>query len=167
MNRIGHTLYLWRLAKGWSQDELARRMNFPRPNLSNIEKGKQDITLSTLELFARVFETTAGTLADGKRPGDSVGGSKMGRESLERIARAVLSQKVKLGDRERTISVLLSRLLQNRRDALSGTFRKHRYASRLENESWLKLQTLLSSEEIKSLIERVLGALAGHESTPN
>lgn len=167
MRKIARTLYLWRLAKGWSQDELARRMNFPRPNLSNIEKGKQDITVSTLELFAGVFGTTPGTLADGKLPAEAAGTHEMDRETLEKIAQSVAGRSVDLAIGQREIAVLLGRLLQNRSDASKGKFRKRRYPSRLENEAWLRLQALLSPAEIKSLLQRVSETERIHEPTSN
>lgn len=46
---IGEKIRLIREARGLSQDALAEITNIARPRISNIERGKVNITLSTLE----------------------------------------------------------------------------------------------------------------------
>ena len=55
MLEIGSQIYLRRLEKGMTQAELARRAGIPQPNLSNIEKGKRDLTISTLARIAHAL----------------------------------------------------------------------------------------------------------------
>ncbi|PZP85806.1 MAG: XRE family transcriptional regulator [Azospirillum brasilense] len=48
----GNNIRELRLAKGWSQDELAHRAHTDRPYLSLIENGKKNITLLMLQELA-------------------------------------------------------------------------------------------------------------------
>ena len=46
----------WRLARGWTQQELARRSRVPQSAISLIEQGKKpDVTLSTVGRLARAL----------------------------------------------------------------------------------------------------------------
>jgi len=43
---------------GWTQEELAERMQTSRPTIANIEGGRQRIMLHDIENFCRVFNMT-------------------------------------------------------------------------------------------------------------
>lgn len=46
-----------RLEKGWSQKQLAEKLNTKQPYIARIESGIEDIRLSTIKKLAKVFET--------------------------------------------------------------------------------------------------------------
>ena len=46
-----------RLEKGWSQKQLAEKLNTKQPYIARIENGIEDIRLSTIKKLAKVFET--------------------------------------------------------------------------------------------------------------
>lgn len=50
----------WRLARGWTQQELAQRSRIPQSAISLIERGKKpDVTLSTVGRLARALGLSA------------------------------------------------------------------------------------------------------------
>lgn len=46
-----------RLEKGWSQKQLAEKLNTKQPYIARIENGIEDIQLSTIKKLAKVFDT--------------------------------------------------------------------------------------------------------------
>ncbi len=68
MISLGENICLWRLAKGLSQESLALRAGIPRPNLSAIEHGRQDITVATLRALSFALGIKPGVLVDGIAP---------------------------------------------------------------------------------------------------
>ena len=55
MEAMGHTLRDARIEKGWSQSDFARRVRMNQPDISNIEKGKKNMTLETLIRICKVL----------------------------------------------------------------------------------------------------------------
>ena len=68
MVSFAENLYLWRLQRGLSQEELAKKAGIPRPNLSAIESGKREPSLGTLRVLAWSLGTTSGALINGSPP---------------------------------------------------------------------------------------------------
>src|SRR3989338_2141211 len=101
---FGQNLYLWRVFKGFSQEELAERSGIPRPNLSAIEKGKREVALPTLRALAVALGIEPGILVDGIGP-VSFKDLDLSRGSLERIAEIGLgiSRKPRRDNREAAI----------------------------------------------------------------
>ena len=151
MNPFGQTVHLWRMHWDLTQDELARRSGMSRPNLSAVEQGKREVTLSTLRALAVALDVTPGILADGIGPGQTAksilpspgpsdhplprGEEKsqpaLSREALERIAKAVAQGKpASLSGREREIAETLSKLVRNRMAALGASLATWPAASR-------------------------------------
>lgn len=58
MKTLGKKIRLLRHQKGWSQEDVAKRLNISIPAFSKIETGITDINLSRLEQIARLFEMT-------------------------------------------------------------------------------------------------------------
>ena len=58
MSIIGKNIKQMRQRKGWSQGEVARRLNISIPAFSKIETGITDINISRLDQIARLFEVT-------------------------------------------------------------------------------------------------------------
>lgn len=53
-----------RLAKGWSQEELAHQAGMHRTFVSQIERATKTSSIVTVEKVARAFEITIGELLD-------------------------------------------------------------------------------------------------------
>lgn len=56
MNEIGKKIRLLRHEKGWSQGDIAKRLNISIPAFSKIETGITDINLSRVAQIAALFE---------------------------------------------------------------------------------------------------------------
>lgn len=56
MKTLGKKIRLLRHQKGWSQEEVAKRLDISIPAFSKIETGITDINLSRLEQIAALFE---------------------------------------------------------------------------------------------------------------
>ena len=56
MKTLGKKIRLLRHQKGWSQDDVAKRLDISIPAFSKIETGITDINLSRLEQIAALFE---------------------------------------------------------------------------------------------------------------
>lgn len=53
---VGEKIRTLRKQKGWTQDELAKKMGYKgKASISRIEKGETDINQSTLSKFAELF----------------------------------------------------------------------------------------------------------------
>lgn len=52
-----NTLAKLRLEKGWSQKQLAEKLNTKQPYIARIENGIEDIQLSTIKKLAKIFDT--------------------------------------------------------------------------------------------------------------
>jgi transcriptional regulator with XRE-family HTH domain len=61
---IGQQIKAIRDTKGLKQEDLAERINSGRPRISDIEKGKKNITLATLETIMNALEITPYELFD-------------------------------------------------------------------------------------------------------
>ena len=85
-------LKCWRAAKGLSQADLAARAGMFRPNLVELESGKRDCTLRTLERLAGALEISPGRLLD-SFPEEPV---KLGRHQLDALARGLVKPEISL-----------------------------------------------------------------------
>lgn len=56
MKTLGKKIRLLRHQKGWSQEEVARRLEISIPAFSKIETGITDINVSRLEQVAKLFD---------------------------------------------------------------------------------------------------------------
>ena len=56
MKTLGKKIRLLRHQKGWSQEDVAKRLDISIPAFSKIETGITDINLSRLEQIAQLFE---------------------------------------------------------------------------------------------------------------
>ena len=54
-----------RKAKGWNQDDLAQHMGLGRTYISNVETGRKNPSLRTLEIFAVGFKMSLIQFLDG------------------------------------------------------------------------------------------------------
>lgn len=143
---FGQTLFLWRLKRGLSQVDLAQRARIPRPNLSAIERGKREVTLSTLRALAMALDVRPGILADGVLPVPWKGrrSPRWSRASLERIADAVVFGKKVTSEFEQKVANLLHCVTRE----MSSTKRKAAV-------SWLLLKSVCPPEVLRSLLQRI------------
>lgn len=58
MKTLGKKIRLLRHQKGWSQEDVAKRLDISIPAFSKIETGITDINLSRLEQIATLFDMT-------------------------------------------------------------------------------------------------------------
>ncbi len=145
---LGQTITLWRKACGLTQAELAQKSGISRPNLSVIEQEGRDVTVGTLRRLAEALGVSPGILADGTPPKDFQKRGKLSRQSLDRIARWVVSRKEKikaprLSGEEKEIALWFYSLTRPRRRPASS------------HENFLKAKISLEPEEIKNLLGRI------------
>jgi transcriptional regulator with XRE-family HTH domain len=65
--RIGRNVQRRREARGWSQQQLADRIQVERPYVSMIEAGVRSVSLEVLAKLATVFQCSMGEVL-GERP---------------------------------------------------------------------------------------------------
>lgn len=63
--RFGRRLRALRVKRGWTQVEMAERLGIDRSYISDMERGKKNICLPTLEVLAQGFEVTMSKLISG------------------------------------------------------------------------------------------------------
>jgi len=161
---FGQTLFLWRVHRGLTQAQLAARAKVARPNLSAIERGRREASLSTLRRLALALDVRPGLLVDGAPP--PRGPVSLSRTAIERIADAVAFGRPVADPGERETAAALRTLLGHRLSAIRrrgarsracppiGT--RDRWASRRAAVSaWLALQSRYSHEAIQMLADRV------------
>ena len=151
---FGRCLYLWRLDRGLSQSELAVKAGLHRPNLSDIERGKREVSLRTLRALALALEIPPGTLADGTPPGGEPEG--LSREALERIADAVISGGKFRDPGEKDLAERMALLLGPRLAAQGGGPSGIRRGKRSARSAWLSVGGTRPSSEVESLIRRIV-----------
>ena len=151
---LGHTLYLWRLEKGLTQEELSHLSGISRPNLSAVEQGARDVTVQTARRLARALGIGAGVLVEGVPPrrGEPL---SLTREALDRIARYAAGQKLPMPPGEERLAGLFRRVLKSKlasRDRLRGRLPR---TARDEDKSLSELKSALSSAEIRNILSRI------------
>jgi DNA-binding XRE family transcriptional regulator len=62
--RLGKKVRALRKQRQWRQDDLAQHSGFTRTYISNLERGKKNPSLRSLEVLAVTFKTTIGQLLD-------------------------------------------------------------------------------------------------------
>lgn len=142
----GDYIYLKRAHRGWTQAELARRSSIPQPNLSNIEKGKQDITLSTLRRIASAFEES---LSEFVLSMESAEDRPLTRPAIERIAEQTISEEKGGDPQEENLAGLFRQILPQ--SSRKGNVHQTKKA-------WLELRLLLSKESIQAVLGRIQDA---------
>ena len=155
MVAFAQNLYLWRIFRGLSQQKLAERSGIPRPNISAIESGKREVSLSTLRLLASCLRITPGALVNGIAP-IHYKGDITSRESLEKIVQASLGRnKAHLTPQQKDISASLSRIIRNRVNAGNKIYKDISKDRQAHINDWLVLKTALGREALNSLLARI------------
>lgn len=152
---FGQTVYLWRLQQGLTQAQLAERARITRPNLSAIERGRREGSLSTLRALAVALDVRPGVLAEGIAPGAEVVREPLSREAMERIADAVVGGETLRDGSEQALVHTLRAVVEQRGDALAGKARRSRRGKRSGQAAWLRLTAIYPAEVVKSLLQRI------------
>ena len=163
MAPFGETVLLWRLKRGLTQSELARRAGVPRPNLSAIERGQREVSLKTVRALALALSVLPGVLVDGIAPEEG-GAGELSREAMERIAAAVIRKSALADAKEQDLADQLKHLVSSglraagpatkgstKRLTLKGAAR----LSRVSDRAWLSLSGYPQAV-IESLVGRIL-----------
>ncbi len=156
MVSLGQSLYLWRISKGLSQEELAQKAGIPRPNLTTIESGRREPSLSTLRALAAALGIKTGTLIDGIAP-INFGDSLLSRSAQEAIVKASLSKNIShLSAQQKIISSLLSNIVRNKINAKKNRFSKHLLKERgVYIKNWLILKAAINPHLLNKLLTQV------------
>jgi transcriptional regulator with XRE-family HTH domain len=154
MITFGENILLWRLQRSLSQEQLAALSNIPRPNLSDIEKGKRDVTLSTIRFLANALGVLPGTLVNGEPPEHKKRGGDLSREYMERIAGAVASGRLPKDAEELQLYELLREVLSSSLKCARTRQSRLPLPTRKSGLAWLRLRALYPPETVNSLIMR-------------
>ena len=154
MITFGENILLWRLHRSLSQEQLAALSNIPRPNLSDIEKGKRDVTLSTIRYLAHALGVLPGTLVNGEAPNYKKRKEKLSRKDMERLASSVARGVPPQDPEECQAYQLLREVLNSKLKCAWAPNGKLPLPTRKSSRAWLQLRVLYGLEILNSLIER-------------
>jgi len=63
--KLGKRIQALRLEKGWTQTDMAAYLDMNRGHISDIERGKREVGIITLQIIARGLDTTMANLMKG------------------------------------------------------------------------------------------------------
>ena len=161
---FGQTLQLWRLHRSLTQAQLATAARIPRPNLSAIERGKREVSLSTLRALAAALDVRPGALVDGQPPITPIDPSAVSRQALERIADAVALGRPLHDAREQELAGWLRAVMVPPGQQAS---RHRRWPVRAGLKAWLNLQASCPVDVLRTLIRRIDARYRHHEPETN
>lgn len=132
--------------KGWTQAELAAAAGIAQANLSNIETGKRDLTVSTLVRVARALGLRPSELIE---EGESSESLPLTRTQIETLAEATINPTLKTSLRVRELAKLFH-LLHSQGSP--------RASSRKIQKAWTQLRRQFTSQEIQGISRRIKDA---------
>lgn len=155
MKDISRQLICWRLNQGLSQLDLSKRASVARANIINIENGRCDITLSTLNRLALAMGLSAAELFDQEAPfSKKMSLKQLNRHDWDKAARYILGEKVDLKPKIKKtldfIKVLFHPLLEANGIPLSK--------SRVRKEArypYYVMKKIFGKEDLNHLYQRV------------
>jgi transcriptional regulator with XRE-family HTH domain len=106
MKTLGKKIRLLRHQKGWSQEDVAKRLDISIPAFSKIETGITDINLSRLEQISALFELTVVQLLTFS---DIEGDSKIVNE-LEAVHKKLMDRETEVIDLQKKVIELFEEL---------------------------------------------------------
>jgi transcriptional regulator with XRE-family HTH domain len=106
MKTLGKKIRLLRHQKGWSQEDVAKRLDISIPAFSKIETGITDINLSRLEQIASLFELTVVQLLTFT---DAEGDSKIINE-LDAVHKKLMDRETEVIDLQKKVIELFVEL---------------------------------------------------------
>lgn len=145
---FGECVLSWRMERGLTQNDLACAAGITRPNLSAIERGQREVTLSTLRSLAVALGVRPGVLADGVSPWGPP--RPLSRRRLERVAHAVATATALEDRRDHAIAECLGQVVGPSNDRRVRT----RPSDRASDLAYLKLKAMVGPEAMASLLSR-------------
>ena len=139
---VGYRIYQYRIKFGCTQQELAKRCGVPQSNLSNIEKGKRDLSLSTLLRIAKALKVPAEILIKEDAGSSAI---PLTRQNVEAIAKSVVYPEARVSREIKELAALFRQVL-----IPSG-----RESIRNITDAWVCLRQRFSSQQIRSISNRV------------
>ena len=155
MAPFSETVLLWRLKRGLTQEELARRARVPRPNLSAIERGQREVSLKTVRALAVALDVRPGVLVDGIVPQEGEETGRLSRAAMERIADAVIRKTPLAEAKEQALADQLRCLVSSRLRAAGPVRQGVVRLGRAADRAWLSLSRHPEAV-IDSLVARIL-----------
>lgn len=101
MNALGKRIRLLRHQKGWSQEDVAKRLDISIPAFSKIETGITDVNLSRLDQISKLFGLTIVQLL-----------SNQDNEQEEKYASELAIANKKLKEREADVIELQKKVIE-------------------------------------------------------
>lgn len=144
MVSTGYRIQRCRTGKGWPQSVLAERAGIAQANLSNIEKGKRDLTVSMLLRIAAALDVKPSELLDEEPEGKPR--VPLTRDWIEKLAEVIVKPETRASVETREAAGLFRRLLPEAALRESGRS--------IEN-AWAELRSRFSEAEIKSVFQRI------------
>lgn len=141
---IGQKIYLLRLLRKITQTELGSRAGISQANLSNIEKGRRDLTVSTLIRICFALGVNPASLFE-REPQRSP--FSFSRRFVERIARAAWGDPLKLSNGEKNLVGLLRDLIPS--------LSQRKFSKKWIDQRWYELRSRFSDKEIRILTDRI------------
>ncbi|MBI3312958.1 MAG: helix-turn-helix domain-containing protein [Candidatus Omnitrophica bacterium] len=138
----GFKIFECRSRRGWTQAELAAKAGIAQANLSNIEKGKRDLTVSTLVRVAAALEVRPSELIE-EPPVKKL---SFARHKIETLAKAVIFPDTKASSEIRQLAKLFREILPETNP---------RAGSRKIQQAWMQLRRRFSSGEIRGIFQRI------------
>ncbi|MSR78150.1 MAG: helix-turn-helix domain-containing protein [Candidatus Omnitrophica bacterium] len=143
MMNPGLKIYEYRSRRGWTQTELASRMGIAQANLSNIEKGKRDLTVSTLLRAASALEIKPSELIEDEPLLKTL---SLTRPQIEALAKAVVHPELKISSGILELAELFRSILPETNSRRSSQKIQH---------AWTRLRQRFSSVEIRGICQRI------------
>lgn len=152
---FGQALRLWRAHRQLTQAQVAQSAHIPRPNLCAMERGRREVSLTTLRAVALALDITPGTLVDGIAP-PTGGSTRLSREAIERVADAVAGGTIPRQPSERRLAALLRAVTME-----TSVGRRRTQAS-----SWLQLNAAYPPALVRTLLDRIAVRQRMHAHEP-
>ena len=148
-------LKAWRHFRGFTQQQLAERAQMARPNLIDLENGKRDCTLRTLEHLAEALNISPGKLLE--EPPQSTRSLK--RHELDALCRAIIHPDVSLSPSLKVFKHCLEPLFY---PLLRASGKRIRRTSSSRNKYPKNhAEALLGRETVSRVVQRVNKLLNG------
>ena len=147
MLMIGQAISQSRLRKGLTQSRLAAACGIPQSNLSNIEKGKKDLTVFTLIRIASALDVKPAQFFEEGL--EEKAGFELTRSKIEALAEAIVNPHLKTSAETRRLASLFREILMEAHP---------RRSSKKINAAWIELKKRFTSQEIAGIRQRVQDA---------
>ncbi|MDP3921418.1 MAG: helix-turn-helix domain-containing protein [Candidatus Omnitrophota bacterium] len=141
---------MMRVTAGLTQRELALQAGIPQPNLSNFEKGKRDVMVSTLRRICGALGVRMSELFRQEEECAEPAGVKLSRPRIEALATAIIGRKKAKTKEDAALADLFKKIMPGKKPGASGVRELY--------PAWLRLRQILSGSDIESIVARVRDA---------